>query len=58
MLLVQAQVSMHLGATWRGTFWLYHVQLLTGFGAILWGTCEAVGLRRIVPSGEWDVVTS
>ncbi len=37
LLLVEAQVSMHYGAVWGGTFWLYHVQLLAGFTAIFWG---------------------
>ncbi len=37
LLLVEAQVSMHYGAVWSGTFWLYHVQLLAAFTAIFWG---------------------
>ena len=37
LLLVEAQVSMHFGTVWSGTFWLYHFQLLAGFGAIFWG---------------------
>ncbi|MQC17756.1 MAG: HD-GYP domain-containing protein [Chloroflexi bacterium] len=37
ILIVEAQFSIHFGATWSGTFWLYHVQLLTGFAAIFWG---------------------
>lgn len=37
VLIVEAQFSIHFGATWSGTFWLYHVQLLTGFAAIFWG---------------------
>lgn len=37
LLLVQAQISVQLGATWSGTFWLYHLQLLAGFLALLWG---------------------
>ncbi|MQC18185.1 MAG: HD-GYP domain-containing protein [Chloroflexi bacterium] len=37
LLLVQAQVSVQLGAAWSGTFWLYHLQLLAGFLALLWG---------------------
>ena len=36
-LVLQAQISMHFGAVWGGTFWLYHVQLLVGFAAIVWG---------------------
>ena len=37
ILIVEAQFSIHFGATWSGTFWLYHVQLLAGFAAIFWG---------------------
>ncbi len=37
ILLVEAQISVEVGATWTGTFWLYHVQLLSGFLAIFWG---------------------
>lgn len=37
VLLVEAQVSVEMGAIWTGTFWLYHVQLLAGFLAIFWG---------------------
>ncbi len=37
VLIVEAQFSIQFGATWSGTFWLYHVQLLAGFAAIFWG---------------------
>ena len=37
LLILQAQVGMHFGITYHGTFWLYHVELLIGFSAILWG---------------------
>lgn len=37
VLLLQAQLSLHFGDVWGGTFWLYHVQLLFGFGALVWG---------------------
>ena len=37
MLLVEAQLAMHLATVWHATFWLYHVQLLLAFGAVLWG---------------------
>ena len=37
ILIVEAQFSIHFGATWSGTFWLYHLQLLAGFTAIFWG---------------------
>ncbi|MPZ98745.1 MAG: HD domain-containing protein [Dehalococcoidia bacterium] len=35
--LVQAQLAQHFGAMWQGTFWLYHVQLIMGAIALLWG---------------------
>ena len=37
LLILQAQVGMHFGIKYHGTFWLYHVELLIGFSAILWG---------------------
>ena len=37
LLIMQAQVGVHFGMTYHGTFWLYHIQLLIGFSAILWG---------------------
>jgi len=37
VMLVEAQLSVEFGATWSGTFWLYHVQLLAGFTAVFWG---------------------
>ncbi|MDA1061320.1 MAG: hypothetical protein O2895_00140 [Chloroflexi bacterium] len=37
LLILQAQVGIHFGVLYRGTFWLYHVNLLLGFGAIFWG---------------------
>jgi len=37
VMLVEAQLSVEFGATWGGTFWLYHVQLLAGFTAMFWG---------------------
>ena len=37
VLLVEAQLSMHLATVWQATFWLYHVQLILAFGAVLWG---------------------
>ena len=37
VLLMQSYLSLHMGATWSGTFWLYHIQLLLGFGSIGWG---------------------
>ena len=29
-LVIEAQIAMHVGSAWHGTFWLYHVQLLSG----------------------------
>ncbi len=52
VLFVQAQIAQHLGATWGGTFWLYHLQLLTGFGAILWGIAVEYGRGRALRSIE------
>ena len=44
VLVIQAQLSMHFGSVWQGTFWLYHAQLLLGFSAILWGmVAEYIG---------------
>ena len=37
VLLVQAQLGMHFGVKYHGTWWLYHVMLFIGFSAILWG---------------------
>ena len=37
LLIGQAQIALHFGSVWSGTFWLYHVQLLLGFSAITWG---------------------
>ncbi|MDA0352868.1 MAG: HD-GYP domain-containing protein [Chloroflexi bacterium] len=61
LLLVEAQVSMHYGALWGGTFWLYHVQLLTGFSAIFWGLVTEYSrgdswLDAISRLGERDLV--
>ncbi len=49
-LLVQAQLSLHFGAIWRGTFWLYHLQLLAGFFAVLWGVVLEYSRGRAVHS--------
>ncbi|GMU40711.1 MAG: hypothetical protein AMXMBFR23_15770 [Chloroflexota bacterium] len=50
VLLVQAQLSMQYGAIWQGTFWLYHLQLLAGFSAILWGVVVEYSRGRTVQS--------
>ncbi|MCK9487379.1 MAG: HD-GYP domain-containing protein [Dehalococcoidia bacterium] len=52
VLMVQAQLSMHFGANWTGTFWLYHVQLLAGFLAIFWGLLVEFSHGRTVRSLE------
>jgi len=61
LLLVEAQVSMHYGAVWGGTFWLYHVQLLLGFTAIFWGILTEYSrgdgwLDAIARLGERDLI--
>lgn len=52
VLMMQAQLSMHFGETWSGTFWLYHVQLLAGFVAIFWGLVVEFSHGRTVRSLE------
>ena len=52
ILFVQAQLSQHFGATWGGTFWLYHVQLISGFGPILWGIALEYGRGRALRAIE------
>ena len=37
LLIGQAQLALHFGSVWSGSFWLYHVQLLLGFATIAWG---------------------
>ncbi|MGE3960988.1 MAG: HD domain-containing phosphohydrolase [Dehalococcoidia bacterium] len=49
-LLVQAQLSLHFGTIWQGTFWLYHLQLAAGFFAILWGVLIEYSRGRAVQS--------
>lgn len=50
ILIMQGQLSMHFGATWSGTFWLYHVQLLAGFLAMFWGILIEYSRGRAVES--------
>ena len=50
LLVVEAQISMHFGASWRATFWLYHLQLLTGCLTMLWGIVAEYGRGRAVQS--------
>ncbi len=52
VLMVQAQLSMHFGGTWSGTFWLYHFQLLAGFTAIFWGMVVEFSKGQTVRSLE------
>lgn len=52
ILLVQAQLSVELGATWSGTFWLYHLQLLAGFLTLLWGVVIEYSRGRTVQALE------
>ena len=51
-LLVQAQFSLHFGEIWKATFWLYHLQLIAGFFAILWGVVVEYSRGRAVRSFE------
>lgn len=37
VLLLEAQVAMHFGTLWRLSWWVYHLQLLGAYGAILGG---------------------
>ena len=50
VLLVQAQLSLYFGAIWRGIFWLYHLQLLAGFFAVLWSVVLEYSRGRPVHS--------
>jgi HD-GYP domain-containing protein (c-di-GMP phosphodiesterase class II) len=50
VLLVQAQLSLHFGEIWKSTFWLYHLQLIAGFLAILWGVVVEYSRGRTVKS--------
>lgn len=36
ILILQAQIGMHYGDVWAASWWLYHGQLLAGFGCALW----------------------
>ncbi|MDP2327599.1 MAG: HD-GYP domain-containing protein [Dehalococcoidia bacterium] len=57
LMLVQAQFSVHFGATWSAVFWLYHFQLLAGFTAILWGVVVAYSQGATTRSFEALTVT-
>lgn len=57
VMLVQAHFSLHFGATWSAVFWLYHLQLLAGFSAILWGVLVAYSQGTTVRSFEALTVT-
>lgn len=46
-MLVQSTYSMHFGKTWSGMFWLYHLQLLFGYGAIGWGLLGEFSRGRV-----------
>ncbi|MFN8637987.1 MAG: HD domain-containing phosphohydrolase [Dehalococcoidia bacterium] len=45
-LLLEAQIAMHFGATWRLSWWTYHAQLLGAYGAILGGVMVEVARGR------------
>lgn len=57
LMLVQSQFSVHFGATWSAVFWLYHLQLLAGFTAILWGVIVAYSQGATTRSFEALTVT-
>lgn len=61
LLIVQAQIGIHLGSVWGGTFWLYHLQLLAAAGAIAWGLISEYARGDAITGafdrlGERDVI--
>ncbi len=52
VLVVEAQISMHVGASWQATFWLYHVQLLVGCVTVLWAVIAEYGRGHALRSIE------
>jgi len=46
LLVVEAQISMHLATQWQAMFWLYHLQLLAGCVTVLWGIVAEWGRGR------------
>jgi HD-GYP domain-containing protein (c-di-GMP phosphodiesterase class II) len=52
VLIVQAQIAMHFSPAWYGSWWLYHIQLLLAFGAMLW----AIGLEYGRGAGTVGVI--
>jgi HD-GYP domain-containing protein (c-di-GMP phosphodiesterase class II) len=37
VLMLEAQIGMHFGEVWYASWWVYHLQLLVGFGVLLTG---------------------
>ena len=64
VLMFQAQLSMHLGPTWHTSWWLYHMQLLAGFGALFWalvseyarGRSSNRSMQSLTVSGELEQI--
>ncbi len=52
LLVAEAQISMHVATTWRGTFWLYHVQLVLGCATVLFAIVSEYGRGRALKSIE------
>ena len=52
LLVIEAQISMHLATAWRGTFWLYHIQLVVGCLTVLWAIVAEYGRGRALQSIE------
>ena len=46
VLVIEAQISMHLAVSWQALFWLYHLQLLAGCVTILWAIVAEWGRGR------------
>ena len=52
VLVVEAQISMHLATTWHATFWLYHIQLLIGCITVMWAVTAEYGRGHVLRSIE------
>ena len=52
ILVIEAQISMHLAAPWRATFWLYHVQLVIGCVTVLCAVLAEYGRGHALRSIE------
>jgi len=52
LLVMESQISMHVGTTWRATFWLYHIQLVVACVTVLWAVLAEYGRGRALRSIE------